>query len=474
MDIIVDIAIIGAGTAGISAFKEANKTTNSIILIDHGPLGTTCARVGCMPSKTLIQVANSFHERLNFSTQGITGTNNLSINIPKVMQHVRKLRDSFTSGTIKYLKSLGNQFIGGNAYFEEPKVIKVGRKNIIANKIIIATGAHSIVPDEWLKFSKQILTTENIFEQHQFKQNIAAIGAGANGLELGQALSRLGINISIFHSHNFLDGLSDPIVNACAIHIMREELQLNVGSSAIIKNVNKNLLVKNNKKSFTANQILATLGRKPNLLDLKLENAGVQVDQSGLPIFNRSTLKVNNLPIYIIGDVNEYRPLLHEATDAGHIAGYNISHNKPGQFHRRVPLSIIFTDPNIAMVGKSFHELQQTDFIIGECDFSNQGRSRIMFKNKGILRIYASRSDGIVLGAEMIAPGGEHIAHLLAWSIQQKMTVIDILKMPFYHPVIEEGLRTALHELAKQISNKPKTCGLAMCDSQPMTELSQK
>src|SRR5438477_11616325 len=113
-EISIDLAIIGAGTAGISAFKEANKLTNKIILIDHGPLGTTCARVGCMPSKVLIQAADYFYSRKFFTELGIGGSEKLTIDVPTVMKHVRKLRDYFTLGTVKYLHSLGKQFIKGN------------------------------------------------------------------------------------------------------------------------------------------------------------------------------------------------------------------------------------------------------------------------------------------------------------------------------------------------------------------------
>ena len=99
-EVSVDVAIIGAGTAGISAFKEANKVSNNILLIDHGPLGTTCARIGCMPSKSFIQAANYFHERNYFAERGISGADSIQINIPDMMKYVRKMRDYFTSDTI--------------------------------------------------------------------------------------------------------------------------------------------------------------------------------------------------------------------------------------------------------------------------------------------------------------------------------------------------------------------------------------
>lgn len=461
----VDLAIIGAGTAGLSAFKEARKVTKNIVIIDQGPFGTTCARVGCMPSKTLIQVADYFYERTYFEKMGIMGADQLKVDIKKVMIHVRQLRDYFTSGIIQYLDSLGDHFIKGHAKLCEPNVIKINQQKIIAKNIIIATGSNSVIPKEWQSFASSLLTSENIFEQDFFQEKIAVIGAGPIGLELGQALSRLKIEISAFHSHDFIGKLSDPTVNAAAIKILQNEFSLYIGNRVSVERNNDKFLIKNDKDTFTADQVLASLGKKVNLADFNLERFGVAVNSSGIPIYDYTTMQINNLPIFIAGDADQDRPLLHEAADEGRIAGYNAVRDKQDCFVRRTPLMITFTQPNIAIVGQSYHFLQDINFITGAVDFADQGRARIQSKNKGILHIYANREDGKLLGAEMIAPGGEHLAHMLAWAIQQNMSVFDMLQMPFYHPTIEEGMRTALQDIAKQVTKKKSSFHLVMCDS---------
>ncbi len=108
---------------------------------------------------------------------------------------------------------------------------------------------------------------------------------------------------------------------------------------------------------------------------------------------------------------------------------------------------VVFTDPQIAIVGGGYSALHAHTIAAGEVSFEDQGRSRVMLRNKGVLRVYADRSTGRFLGAEMIGPDAEHIAHLLAWSLQAGMTIAQMLDMPFYHPVVEEGLRTALRDL---------------------------
>lgn len=471
-EISVDLAIIGAGTAGISAFKEASKVTKNVVLIDHGPLGTTCARTGCMPSKAFIQAANYFHERHFFAERGITGTDKININIRQLMQYVRKMRDNFTLGIIQNLDLLGTRFIKETAEISEPHVIKTETQRIIAKNIIIATGSHSVVPEAWLGFSKQILTSENFFEQNDFANNMVVIGAGAIGLELGQALRRIGIDISIFHSHEMIGKLTDPEVNKHAIKILQEEYPLYLNQEAQIEKNMNSILVKGKAKAVKTKQILAALGKKSNLMSINFKQLGIETNEMGIPLFDTTTMQIKDTSIFIAGDVTKERQLQHEAADEGRIAAYNAVHSSQC-FHRRTALNIVFSDPNIAIVGESYNNLLKKEgFIIGEVHFDNQGRSRIMSKNKGILRIYAEPTKGRLLGAEMIAPEGEHLAHILAWAIQQNMTTFDVLEMPFYHPTIEEGLRTALHELTKQVKNNRKEAfAMVMCESEVIQNL---
>jgi len=161
----------------------------------------------------------------------------------------------------------------------------------------------------------------------------------------------------------------------------------------------------------------------------------------------------------VAGDVTGYRQLLHEAADEGRTAGMNAAQfpNVRAQ-ERRASLSIVFTDPQIAIAGARLSELNMDETEVGEVDYSDQGRSRVMGKNAGIVRIYATKACGILRGAEMFGPRVENTAHLLAWSIQQRMSVQQALSMPFYHPVVEEGLRTALRDLEESLKFADAPC----------------
>lgn len=154
----IDVVIIGAGTGGLAAFKEARKFTNSIKLIDHGPLGTTCARVGCMPSKVFIQVAEDFYHRHLFAARGIHGAKQLTINRKEVFNYVRSLRDEWVNGVIQSMNSFKDHMINGTATFVEPYTVKVNGKTIKAKNIILATGSSSIIPQPWLSAFKEHLS----------------------------------------------------------------------------------------------------------------------------------------------------------------------------------------------------------------------------------------------------------------------------------------------------------------------------
>ncbi|MCH6545175.1 MAG: dihydrolipoyl dehydrogenase [Deltaproteobacteria bacterium] len=463
MDKKVDVAIIGAGTAGLSAVREVQKVTQNFVIINGGEYGTTCARVGCMPSKVLIQVANDFHRRQVFAKLGIHGGDNLTLNIPEALRHVRSLRDRFVGGVLKTVEGLGDHNMEGYAQFVKPNVLQVGGVTVQANKVILATGSRPSIPQSWQSFASRLITSDEIFEREDLPASIGVVGLGAIGLELGQALHRLGIKTTCVGRRPFIGGLSDPEVNRYAVREMSQEMDFWTGLEADVKPEGQRFRLSYGDQSVVVDGILASLGRRPNLENLGLEKVGIKLNAKGLPSFNTNTMQVEDLPIFIAGDINGDRSILHETADEGRIAGYNSVQTSPALFSRRAGLEITFCHPNIAVVGRSFADLQGEDIAIGEVKFDGQGRSLVMEENSGHLRVYGQRETGLLLGAEMVAPTGEHLAHLLSWVIQKQMTVFEVLQLPFYHPVVEEGLRTALRDLAAKVESAPPDIELALC-----------
>lgn len=459
----VDVAIIGAGTAGLHAMSEVRKATEDFVVIDGGPLGTMCARVGCMPSKVLIQVADDHHRRHVLAEEGISGAGALAVDTAKALAHVRTLRDRFVSSVKdNTLAPLGERLIRHRAAFIEPGLLEVGDERIRARKVVIATGSTPSVPEPWRRFGDRVLTTDTLFEQTELPAAIAVLGLGAVGLELGQALSRLGVKVNGFDTLERVGGLADPEINRLAVELLGRDIALHLGVEAEIEEEGSRLRVGANGETAVVDKLLVSVGRTPNIEGLRLERLGVDLDDNGMPAFDRETLQIDGLPVFIAGDADGDRAILHEASHEGQVAGYNAVHEPAVAFRRRTPLAIAFTDPNICSVGKRWDELERGDVAVGEARVES-GRATIMRREGGLIRVYAEKDRGRLLGAALIAPHGEHLAHALAWGIQRRLTVFDMLELPFYHPVIEESLQSALADLAGGIETETdRPLGLAL------------
>ena len=462
-----DVVIIGAGTAGLSARKVVSKYTQSYVIVDDGILGTTCARVGCMPSKAFIQIANDFHRRNSFHETGIDGSELLKIDSEKVMSHTRKLRDRFVRSVLGGMDEWKDEhFIGKRARFVNKNVIDLGDEKISGKKIIIATGSSPVIPKPWLAFSDFFIDTNSFFELRKVPQSIGVIGLGVIGIELGQALHRLGIDVVGISQGRTIAGLSDPKLIEYTSEKLSQEMNLDFSGVQTLSRKDNKLSIQTVDKEYLVEKALISVGRRPNLSNLGIENLGLSLDERGIPYFNAKSCQLRDAQnIFIAGDVDGVKAILHESADDGAIAGYNACHEKAEEYKRRIWLGITFSSPNIATVGKRYGDLvkEKVDFEYGEVSFEGQGRSIVMLSEKGHLRVYGDKRNNRLLGAELFAPSGEHIAHSLAWVISQKMTVGEVLQLPFYHPVVEEGLRTALRDLAKKLPEVRSPLEIAVC-----------
>jgi dihydrolipoamide dehydrogenase len=361
------------------------------------------------------------------------------------------------------------QKIRGRARFVEPTALEVvpvdggDPLRIEAKAVVIATGSSSWAPPVLAGAGDRLLHNDDVFELESLPKSMAIIGTGIIGIELGQALHRLGVRTSFFTIDDMIGPMTDPAVKGAAQEIFRSELDLHLEVKiTAVERTEQGIRIAwtdpaGESHDAEYQQLLAATGRRPNVADLGLEHAAIELDPKGLPLFDPSTMQCGDAPVFIAGDANNQRPLLHEASDEGQIAGANAArYPAVEQRFRRFPLAIVFSDPQMAIVGPSHAELTAagTDFEAGEVDYGGQGRARVMGKNAGLVRVYGEHPSGRFLGAEMLGPRVEHTAHLLAWAGQQQLSVDQMLALPFYHPVVEEGLRTALRDVAAKLRKR--------------------
>lgn len=449
-----DVAVIGAGTAGLAAERKARACGAATLLIDPEFAGTTCATVGCMPSKLLIAAARVAHTVNGAGTFGIRARP--EVDGPAVMKRVRRMRGDFAQGVRDQIADLPEGTTRrARARFAGPNLLELDTgERIRAKAVIVATGSAPSLPDPFRALGDLALTNSDVFELEDLPRSLAVVGAGPIGLELAQAFARLGVRVEVFDKGDRLAKL--PAETSTHLRrLLEAEMSIHLGVEPEVEARGDQVHLRHDGQETRFDRVLVALGRPPQLEGLDLAAAGVRTNAHGMPQVDPRTLQVGTSAIFLAGDVNGDRPLLHEASDEGAIAGHNAAHfPEMAAAPRKLPFAITFTHPTAATIGTLPGE--EDDLATGCSDYADQGRSKVEGRPGGLLRLHAQRGTGRLVGADLCLPEGEHIAHLLAWIISRGTDVTDALQLPFYHPTLEEGIKPALRELCGKIDREPE------------------
>jgi dihydrolipoamide dehydrogenase len=404
-----------------------------------------------MPSKLLIAAAERARAVRDAGAFGIR-VGDWQIDGAAVFERLRSLRNDFVHSMVLRTELLPSERrLSGSARFLDAGRVDVGGEEIGARAIVIATGSTPFVPPPFRAARDRLFTSSDIFELESLPQSLAVVGTGAIGIELGQAMHALGVDVQFFSNGPSIGILTDPVLQAGVRSLLQDGYQFHLDATvhgAIRESEGTQLRWTNadgSEEQDVFDCVLVAAGRRPNVRGLELAQCGLALNDAGNPIVNEKTMQWADSGIFVAGDANDHRPLLHEAADEGRIAGRNAARfPETIAENRRTPLAIVFSYPQMATVGDTWKSLKNTDIAIGEVSFADQGRARVIAENHGALRVYVCKRTGRVLGAEMFAPQAEHLAHLLALAVQRQLSVSELLEMPVYHPVLEEGLRKAL------------------------------
>ena len=374
----VDVAIIGAGTAGLAAYRRVREHTDRLVLIEGGRHGTTCARVGCMPSKLLIAAADAAHAVQEAPVFGVHG-GAARIDGRAVMQRVRELRDYFVGSVLEVVEDFPAQHrLAGHARFLDDHRLQVGDDTVVeAGRILIATGSRPTYPSFLAEAGDLLATSDDVFEWQDLPESVAVFGGGIIGLELGQALHRLGVRMRLLGKGGAVGPLSDPAVKDYAAKTFAAEFPFDPDAKvgAVRRRDGQIEVVFEDKGRERFDCLLAATGRRPNVDRLGLENTALELDDRGVPLFDRFTGQCGDSHIFIAGDADNEVPLLHEAADGGKIAGDNAGRYPDVRAQsRRAPLGIVFSDPQIAIAGRSWLAWDRP--VPGRRDDRPRGRAR--------------------------------------------------------------------------------------------------
>ncbi|MDI6797173.1 MAG: FAD-dependent oxidoreductase [Desulfatibacillaceae bacterium] len=451
----LDAAIIGAGTAGLYAAAQVARRTDNFALFEGGIQGTTCARVGCMPSKALIAQVRAFACAAD-QTQGAWPAK-----IGEILAAVRTVRDRlFQKTAANGQKKFGEKLIPAAVSFTGPMKIVADGIEYQCRSIVIATGSTPVIPPGWELAEGKIVTTNQFFELKTFGPKVLVVGMGPLGIEISQALARTGFGVTTVEMGSKIAGLSDPKVTEALGEILDNQPNLewhtNFSARLLEAGGQVKVALKNMESGLEREQsfdlVLLATGRRPNVDGLNLEASGLELNKKGLPVFDPATLACKGQSVFMAGDVEGGRQLYHLAARHGILAGANaVNADKPGEPPVMPNLGIVFTDPCVAMVGADYSELDQDSIIIGEADAAFSGRGAVDGGRQGLLRLYFDKNSQLFLGAQMAVPAGEHLAHMLIPMLSSSYTLEQMADTVYYHPTYEELIQTAaLNAKARQ------------------------
>jgi len=456
-----DVTVIGGGPGGyVCAIRLSQLGLKTACIESRGSLGGTCLNVGCIPSKSLLNLSENFHKAKNFEKIGIE-VGEVKLNLSKMMKNKEKAVTVLTKGIEFLFKKNKVTYFKGKGSFKSANEISIsseGKETTIqTDKTIISTGSEPIsIPG--MEFDEEkILSSTGALSLSKLPKKMVVVGGGYIGLEMGSVWSRLGTEVEVIE---FLDhitpGMDREISNEFMKILNKQgiKFQLNTKVEKITKTqngVNIEISNKENKKNkIDTNVVLISVGRKANTKGLNLENVGVQTDEKGRVKVNKN-FETNVKNIYAIGDVIEGPMLAHKAEEEG-IAVAELIAGQSGHVNYDIIPGVVYTSPEVASVGKTEEQLKKnnTTYKVGKFPFMANSRAKAIDQPEGFVKILADATTDKVLGVHIIGHhAGEMIAEM-AVAMEFGASSEDIARTCHAHPTFSEAIKEAALSVEKR------------------------
>ncbi|MBW6474139.1 MAG: FAD-dependent oxidoreductase [Anaerolineaceae bacterium] len=431
-----DVAIIGGGTAGLTAAAHSIQLGAKTVIIEKRKIGGDCTWFGCIPSKTLLKIASIAHEARMSKKYGLE-MNVSEVNLAEVMEKIQEtILNVYAEESPEKLKEEGIDVLFGSAKFLDSHRILVGDQEISANKILIATGASPYIQNIPGLNLVNYLTYENIWQLKKLPDHLIVLGGGAVGCELAQSFRRLGSNVTLIEQGTRLLPHEDKQASKVIAQVFEEDgvnLKLSTSPDSVWQD-SSGIHLKLGEEEVVCDVLLVATGRKPNVSDLSMDKAGINFNEEG--IFVDNYLRTSQKHIYVAGDCIGSYQFSHYAGWQAAMAIRNalLPGNSSGKSNN-VP-GTIFTDPEIAQIGLLEEEAREKfgkKCLVYERPMNNVDRARTEFNMHGFLKIIYHRN-GTILGVTIVgARAGETINE---WSLamQKKMSVMELSNSIHVYP----------------------------------------
>ena len=455
-----DVTVIGGGPAGyVCAIRLSQLGLKTACVESRGSLGGTCLNIGCIPSKSLLNMSESFHRAKNFSNIGIE-TGEIKLNLEKMMSNKDNSVATLTKGVEFLFKKNKVTYFKGVGSFSEKNEILVkndrSETKIKTDKTIISTGSEPL-PLPGIDFDeKKILSSTGALSISKLPKKMVVVGGGYIGLEMGSVWSRLGTEVHVIeYLDHITPGLDKEISNEFMKILKKQNIkfELNTKVEKITKNDQGVIIETSNKESknkIEADVVLISVGRKPYTDKLNLEKIGVNRDQKGKIIINKN-FETNVKNIYAIGDVIDGPMLAHKAEEEG-IAVAELIAGQSGHVNYDIIPGVIYTSPEVAYVGKNEEELKEKkiNYKVGKFPFMANSRAKAINEPEGFVKILAESKTDRVLGVHIIGPhAGEMIAEMSV-AIEFGASTEDIARTCHAHPTFSEATKEAALSVDKR------------------------
>lgn len=445
-----DVVVIGAGTAGLAAAKAADVAGARVAVVDHGPLGTFCARKGCMPSKILLHSADALARTRRLGAVGVVLPGPARLDWPAVRARTRALVADFAGHVVRRTEGSSRfTLLRGHAAFADADHLRVGggtepERVVTARGWVIATGSVPQLPPVPGLDAVPSLVSDDVFELDAIPASVAVLGGGAVGVEMGQFLARAGAQVHVIEMTAGLAGLDEgPLLDAL-VGALGRELTLHRTTTATAVRAEGSAVVVTATHAGRATEIrverlLVATGRRPAIDGLGLERAGVRVER-GVPVHD-ACLRTSNAAVFVAGDAAGAPALLHTASLQGRAAGHNAAQPQAAVTPPIEPLlTVVFCDPAVAQVGLDPAAARRAGHrvCVARRPWSDQGKARVVDETDGAAELVVDVATRKVLGCRLVGPQADLLVHLLAYAMHFEATVDDLLALHHYHPTLAE------------------------------------
>ncbi len=455
-----DVTVIGGGPAGyVCAIRLSQLGLKTACVESRGSLGGTCLNIGCIPSKSLLNMSESFHKAKNFSNIGIE-TGEIKLNLQKMMSNKDNSVATLTKGVEFLFKKNKVTYIKGVGSFNEKNEILVKNDKseikIKTDKTIISTGSEPLSLPGIDFDEKKILSSTGALSISKLPKKMVVVGGGYIGLEMGSVWSRLGTEVHVIeYLDHITPGLDKEISNEFMKILKKQNIkfELNTKVEKITKNDQGVIIETSNKESknnIEADVVLISVGRKPYTDKLNLEKVGINRDQKGKIIVNKN-FETNVKNIFAIGDVIDGPMLAHKAEEEG-IAVAELIAGQSGHVNYDIIPGVIYTSPEVAYVGKNEEELKEKkiNYKVGKFPFMANSRAKAINEPDGFVKILAESTTDRVLGVHIIGPhAGEMIAEMSV-AMEFGASSEDIARTCHAHPTFSEAIKEAALSVDKR------------------------